>query len=342
MKARYKRESGAEFDEAGDIAIRLKVLAGEVYNMQTHMEWLRRQLFPSTATGVFLDRFAQQRGLERRPAIKAAGQLTFRVNETKNYSLAIPRGTAVSTDTDSPVRLYTTEEGEIEAGSYSVTIPAEAEIAGYRGNIKINTAVVPVSVPAEIDSVTNYSTFKGGANEESDTTLRARILESYVNQPNGMNASYYTALATSVEGVSKAGVVGKARGAGTVNIYVASTDGSITNDKLREVQQVVENERELNVDVLVAAGGGIYYDLYVTVTAKAGYEAQEVIAKCTDAFEDYLSSLPMGGKLYLPNLGKYLLDTGCIETYEFNPIMDDMSLPGSQFFIAGDVEIEVE
>ena len=336
------QESGAEFDEVGDIAIRLKVLAGEIYNMQTHMEWLRRQLFPSTATGVFLDRFAQQRGLERRAAVKAIGQLTFRVNETKRYSLTIPRGTAVSTDTGEPVRLYTTEDSELAAGTYSVTIPAEAEIAGYRGNIKVNTAVVPVSVPAEIDSVTNYSTFKGGADEESDTTLRARVLKSYTDQPNGMNASYYIALATSVEGIAKAGVRAKVRGAGTVNLYIASSDGNITNDKIVEVQQIVDSERELNVDVLVMAGGGIPYDLFVTVTAKAGYENAEVVTKCTDAFEDYLSSIPMGGSVYLPALGRYLLETGCIETYEFNPIMSDMILPGSQFFISGDAHIEVE
>ncbi|MBQ1381135.1 MAG: baseplate J/gp47 family protein, partial [Ruminococcus sp.] len=110
MKENYTQQRGEDFDEAGDIAIRLKVLAGEIYNMQTTVEWLKRQLFPSTATGEFLDRFAAQRGLARNPAVKARGQLKFSVNEQKTTAVTIPRGTVVSTDSELPVRLYTTED----------------------------------------------------------------------------------------------------------------------------------------------------------------------------------------------------------------------------------------
>ena len=342
MKENYTQQRGEDFDDAGDIAIRLKVLAGEIYNMQTTVEWLKRQLFPSTATGEFLDRFAAQRGLARNAAVKARGQLKFSVNEQKTTAVTIPRGTVVSTDSELPVRLYTTEDSEIPPNTYSVSVPAEAEQAGYRGNVNARTAVVPVSVPSEVDSVTNDSAFTGGSDEESDTTLRARIQNSYVNCPNGMNASFYIQLVKQVDGITKAGVVSKPRGAGTINIYIADTDGNATDAQLYEAQSLVDAQRELNVDAVVARAVSLSYDLSVVVTKKAGYSSAEVISMCTDAFEDYLSSLPMGGKLYLPNLGKYLLDTGCIETYEFNPIMDDMSLPGSQFFIAGDVEIEVE
>ena len=51
MKARYEQESGFEIDEASDIAVRLKVLAGEIYNMETTLDWTKRQMFASTATG---------------------------------------------------------------------------------------------------------------------------------------------------------------------------------------------------------------------------------------------------------------------------------------------------
>ena len=341
MKARYVEESGAEFDEAGDIAIRLKVLAGEIYNMQTQTEWLKRQLFPSTASGEFLDRFAQQRGLERREAVKARGSLIFRVNETKPSAIAVPSGSVVSTDGEIPVRVRTTEDCVIAPGSYSATAAAEAEEAGYRGNINVRTAEIPVSVPSGVDSVTNMSTFSGGADRESDTALRSRILDSYICQPNGMNSAYYIALATSVDGVAKAGVIQKLRGAGTLNLYVAAADGTISNDKLVEVQLLVDRERELNVDVLVGGGSGYQYDLAMSVTPKEGYENAEVISICSSAFEDYLASIPMGGRLYLSTLGKYLLDTGCIKTYEFDQSMSDMTIAASLFFTPGDIDIEV-
>ena len=341
MKNAYISESGADFDEVSDIAVRLKVLAGEIYSMQTSLEWLKRQLFPSGATGEYLDRFAEQRGLTRRAATKATGSLTFRVNEVKTTDITIPRGTVVSSDTEIPVRVYTTEDGVLPATAYSVTIPAEAEQAGYGGNIKVGNATVPVSVPSEIDSVTNTSRFSGGADEESDTSLRERIRESYTNQPNGMNAAYYIALATSVQGIDKAGVIPKQRGAGTVNVYVRGSSGDVSNEKLAEVQAIIDRERELNVDVRVANATALDYDLDVTITPKAGYESAEVTSMCTSAFEDYLNAIPIGGKLYLSTLGKYFLDTGCVETYEFDMSMTDTTAPGSKYFIAGDIDIEV-
>ena len=95
MKERYEQESGFEVDEASDIAIRLKVLAGEIYNMQTTLDWTKRQMFAATATSENLDNLAAQRGLTRKAAVKATGQITFRLSETLNYAVPIPRGTVV-------------------------------------------------------------------------------------------------------------------------------------------------------------------------------------------------------------------------------------------------------
>ena len=113
MKERYEQESGFEVDEASDIAIRLKVLAGEIYNMQTTLDWTKRQMFAATATSENLDNLAAQRGLTRKAAVKATGQITFRLSETLNYAVPIPRGTVVATDDEIPVRFVTTEDGEI-------------------------------------------------------------------------------------------------------------------------------------------------------------------------------------------------------------------------------------
>ena len=339
MRERYCEERGGEFDEASDLAIRLRVLAGEIYNAQTNLEWLKRQQSPLTATGERLDMFAMQRGLERRAATKARGELLFRLNEVKDTSVVIPNGTVVSTESGSPVRVRTTQDSVIPPNTYSVSVPAEAEQAGFRGNILRGEAVIPVSVPSEVDSVTNDIDFMGGADEEGDLALRERIRESYVNRPNGMNSAYYIDLATSVDGIDRAGVVQKLRGAGTLNVYVNSVSESVSDAKLAEVQALIESRRELNVDVLVVRAYGTMFDMDVTVYAKSGYERAEVIDKCTAALESYLTSLPIGGKLYLSSLGKYLLDTGCIENYVFANNMTDLTAPG--FFVPGDVQIGV-
>ena len=55
---------------------------------------------------------------------------------------------------------------------------------------------------------------------ETDDELRKRIRDTYINTSNGTNAAYYEQLALTVDGVAKASAVGKARGVGTVNVYV--------------------------------------------------------------------------------------------------------------------------
>jgi uncharacterized phage protein gp47/JayE len=60
MKAKYIEESGSEFLETSDIAIRLRVLAGEIYNAQTSLEWLKKQMFVNTASGENLDYLASE------------------------------------------------------------------------------------------------------------------------------------------------------------------------------------------------------------------------------------------------------------------------------------------
>ena len=126
MKQTYETQRGDSIDEASDIAIRLRTLAGEIYNMQSSLEWTKRQFFAATATGESLDYLAQQRGLERKPARKSHGSLTFRLAEAKNYAVAIPAGTVVATDTEVPLRFVTTVDGEIPQATLSASIPAEA------------------------------------------------------------------------------------------------------------------------------------------------------------------------------------------------------------------------
>ena len=241
------------------------------------------------------------------------------------------------------VTFNATASGAIPMGlDYSVTVPAEAEVAGYRGNIKIRTAVVPVSVPSEIDQVRNTSLFTGGADRESDTTLRRRIQDSYYNQPNGMNAAYYIALAESVDGIFKAGVVPRGSGTGSVDVYVCGGNESVLpEEKLTEAENFLKSQRELNVSVKVKQAYSVAYDLDVAVTPKPGYSQEEVVELCTDAFEAYIETIPIGGKFYLATLGKYLLDTGCLETYVFDLSMGNMTIPMSKYFVAGDINIEV-
>lgn len=342
MKAKYENESGSTFDEASDIAIRLKVLAGEIFNAQVNLEWLKNQMFAETASGEYLDYIAVQRGLVRKKAVKAHGEITFSISEAMDYDIIIPVGTVVATADSEPLRFCTIEEEQITAGNTLVSVYAEAEVAGSNGNISIGKAIIPVSVPAEIENVSNREAYVGGEDEETDNELRERIRNSFTNRSNGTNKAYYEQLALSIDGVAKAGVVPKVRGVGTVDIYVCGSEGEADSEALSKLQTLVDEERELNVDVQVLNANFKTYDLTVAVIAKKGYSDSEIIEKCTEAFKKYIKSLPIGAKVYLSAIGKVLLDTCCIENYEFDVYMDNLEASYSQCLKAGKIEITVK
>ena len=341
MKNNYIESSGNNFDEASEIAVRMKVMAGEIFNAYSSLEWLKRQMFASSASGEYLDYIARERGIERRQATKAKGVLTFSVEEASSDPILIPRGTVVVTPGSNPLRFYTTEDAVLPLMTMSVSVNAEAEVAGFAGNILAGINFLPVSVPAEIVQIRNNSRFVGGADTETDSSLRERIKDTYYCVPNGMNKAYYQQLAKTVDGVKKVGVVSFARGAGTINVYVSGNEDDISQAVVDEVAQVIQSEREINLDVQVFAAVKSPYNLNVTVKAKAGYTQNDVTELITQAFEEYLSTIPMGGKLYLSSLGKYLLETGCIENYEFDMSMTNAIVPGSQYFVSGETVIEV-
>lgn len=341
MKEKYVQESGSQFDEASDIALRFRVLAGEIYNAEVNMEWIKKQMFMITATGESLDLFASQRGLSRKQAMKAQGEITFYISQPIDHTIVIPRGAVVATMDEEPLRFVTTEDEELVAGNTLVSVYAEAEKPGSNSNVEIGRVVVNVSVPAEIETVLNRMPFVDGTDEETDDELRERIRESYLNLANGTNAAYYEQLALSIQGVTKAKAVGRARGLGTVNVYVCGDGNTISDTRVAQVQSLLSEERELNVDVLAVAVNKIPYNLDVTVYKKSGYTDAEVIQLCTEAFTDYIHSIDLGGKLYLSGLGKYLLDSVCIENYEFNTTMESKEIAKSQCFSVGTVNIEV-
>ncbi len=342
MKQKYIEESGYSFDEASDIAIRLRVLAGEIFNAKASLKWLKNQMFADTACGEYLEMIAQQRGISRKQAVKSQGELTFYLEEPIDRDVIVPVGTSVATADSEPVRFVTCEEGEITAGNTLVSVSAEAETAGSSGNISLNKAVVPVSVPAEISRVTNREVFINGEDAEPDFELRERIRSSYVNRSNGTNKAYYEQLALSVDGIAKVGVVAKARGAGTINIYVCGRDTAAAPAAIAKLSELVNKQRELNVDAQVVQADFVDYEMTVRVKAKSGKEKSAVRDKCTEAFVRFINSIPIGGKLYLSVLGRYLLETDCIETYEFDASMTDREVSGSQCFRAGEVTVEFE
>lgn len=119
------------------------------------------------------------------------------------------------------VAFETTQAGVLPAGELSVDLPAQAVEPGPGGNVSAGTVRTMAVAPVGVAACTNPVPFTGGREEEEDEELRARILATYQQLPNGTNGAYYAQEALAVEGVTAVRVLPKNRGMGTVDVIIA-------------------------------------------------------------------------------------------------------------------------
>lgn len=117
------------------------------------------------AKGEVLDALGERYRCDRLPPIAAKTTIRFAVNETIDRNIIIPKGTRVTPDNE--VYFQTVDAAVLQAGSYSVTVPAEclksgATYNGYSaGTIKQLVDLIPY-----IDTVENtVETFDGDDGE---------------------------------------------------------------------------------------------------------------------------------------------------------------------------------
>ena len=316
MKQSFFGLSGYIPDEASDLGIRMNVLAGEIYNAQTYLEWIKRQVFPQTAQGEYLDYHAQMRGLERKEAVKAVGEVEFSVEQAAEIRIDIPQGTVVSTGGEYPVSFETTEYACINQGETSVSVAAQAVEGGLNGNIISGKISVIVTVAANNLSVTNLTPFRGGTDSEDDETLRERIINSLKFIINGTNREYYASLAKTVSGVECVNVVPYKFGAGTVVVYISGKNSRSDTYTVNAVRELLEAQREVNVHVFVIAASLKTAVIEANVTLEVGYDIEEVQEEVSSRVRELTESYDVGKSLSLYEINDILYHTDGIKEFE--------------------------
>lgn len=322
MKEKYAELTGIVPWEESDINLRMRILSGEIYSALCNAQWLKRQMFPDTAEGEYLEKHALERGLVRREAGFASGEVTFSVSEALDFPVEIEKGTVVGTGGEQPQRFETVESCTLETGETEVSVRVIALRAGREGNVMRHKVNVLVTPPAYIESVRNEKAFTGGADKESDMSLRERIAESFLNVSNGTNCAYYKKMATMVSGVASASVVPRGRGVGTVDVYIASQNSEASDSQVQSVQDLLSKLREVNVDVKVMKAQPRNVRLAPDIVLKEGYEFEEVSRKCEEALHDYVSTRGVGSNVLLTEIGEILHHIEGVKQYSLSSVVN--------------------
>ena len=324
MLTAYAKRRGGQLQEDCDLSVRLWAAAAQIQALEAQAEWVLGQSFPQTAAGVYLDRHGAMRGIVRQAPSRATGQLTFRLSNAQTGAVSVETGTVCMTE--GTVRFRTTEPGTIPAGEISVIVAAEAVEAGSSGNVGAGTVHVLTACPVAVTAVTNEKAFTGGLSEETDEELRQRILDSFQRLPNGANAAWYEQTACSYEGVAAAKAVGKARGVGTVDVYVTTPDGVPPETLLSELQMVFQKSREIAVDVAVKAPSTAAVNVSVTVEVAENAEFADVKAEIEGMLAGFFSGKLLGKAVTLAELGSRIYGLPGVENYHIVSPAADVAL----------------
>ena len=327
MRAIFAEEAGFVPNDGCDAMVRLYALASEVQSLLAQADWVLDQSFPQTAVGQYLDYHAA----------KAAGGLRFSAPSAAVTDYEIDAGSVAMTS--GGVRFETTKKAVLLKGETYVDVPASAVEAGASGNA-IAGAIHLMSVyPVGITQCTNPEAFSGGSDEESDEKLRERVLASYKRLPNGANAAFYEQEAMSFPNVAAAKAVGRARGIGTVDVYVSTHAGAPDEKLLGEIEAVLQKKREIAVDVEVKAPTEKTVNMSAELTAEQGWTMQEITDAATAALQAYFTGERLGEAVYTAKLANILYGVEGVKNCHLLTPDEDVSVSATELPVLGTVTI---
>ena len=197
--------------------------------LEFHLVETLKIMFPMWAYGEWLDYHAKGRGITRKPANPASGELLI----TGVPGTTIPAGFrfAAPATADTPAIEYQTTEKYTIGEDGTVRVQVTAVEPGTKGNVPANTVTLMMTPIKGITSVNNETAITGGTEVESDDELRNRITEIDAASETSFVGSDgdYKRWAEEVPGVGTALVMPEWAGPGTVKVIVIDANGQPAN-----------------------------------------------------------------------------------------------------------------
>lgn len=307
MRRAYTGEGGSRPEDVSDTGIRLRVLAGEVYRLQAHMDWLWKQAFPQTADGPRLDLHGAQAGVPRLGSGRAQGVLAFSRYVPVSFDLVIPAGTVCASYGGEAVEYETTQEAVLQAGSVTVFVPARAVAGGSAGNAAAGYINTMISEVNGINYVTNPEPFSGGTDPEGDEDYRERILARYGRLEGFGSAGYYEGIALEQAGVRSA-QAGAMEDGSSVAVYVWGSGKAVPEDTVSELQARLDGAAPLGVSVTVKGATTKKVPVGATLRMREGADYRTAVTAVTAAVKAWINARGVGDSVYMADIQRVILD----------------------------------
>ena len=275
-----------------------RVLAGLAHLLHGHLDFISDQVFPDTAEGDFLNRWASIWGVSRVAAGFSIGGVTF----TGTNGSVIPAGTIVQRSDG--VEYTVDSEVTILAGTAAAEVTAS--VAGAVGNtdaastLTLTTNIVGVNTSVTVGS----EGLVNGADEETDAALQLRLLARIKQPPLGGTAADYIAWAKEVAGVTRAWTEPLYLGEGTVGVFFVRDGDAPIFPSVSEVDAVsayIETKRPVTAHHYVFAPTGDAVDMTIQISPDTSVIRTAIETELDDLFE---RDAKPGGTIFISRLNE--------------------------------------
>jgi len=228
-------ENAASFLRRSVYKIFARAYGGAVYTLYGYLNFIKDQLFITSADAEYLEQHGLEYGIIRKSAVKATGGA--RVTGTNGY--IVPEGTELQFIDD---QVYLLDEAVVIAGGYA-DIVVTAKVAGTAGNqnpaatLTFVSPLVGINTSVTVDSLG----ILGGLDQETDDELRERILTRKRQPPHGGADFDYSSWALEVSGVTRVWTFPLYQGVGTIGVaFVRDNDLSTILPNSTQRQEVYD------------------------------------------------------------------------------------------------------
>lgn len=317
--------------------------------LEFHLVETLKLMFPAWSYGEWLDLHASGKSMERKPANQATG--VVRVSGVPGTT--IPEGFKFATpsiDGKPAVEFEAIEKYNIgEEGAVDVEI--RAVTAGVIGNVPADTISLMMTPIKGITAISNELQTSGGAEEESDEELRARIDErdaageaSFVGSD-----SDYKRWAEEVPGVGTALVAAEWDGPGTVKVIIIDANGEPGNqtmitavyNNIISPDDRVERKAPIGATVTVTAPDPKEINYSFILELEAGEAIGIVINRFKEELQAYYSEAKAESVIRYTRVSSILTSTPGVRDFsdlKINGSIGNIGLDEDEYPITGNID----
>jgi uncharacterized phage protein gp47/JayE len=187
----------------------------------------------------------------------------------------------------------------------AITLTAQSDETGAEYNVAPGTIteITDGATIGNLSTVTNGAAFTGATDPEDIEVFRSALLD-WVRSPASGGPGDLKVWAEAVDGVESATVfenmdLAGASAPGTATVRISGPEGSVPPSDVVTAVSDALNARDLAViTILVGTFTPNPVNVTAVITPATGYVLADLSAQITEAVQDYINGVPVGGTVY--------------------------------------------